>query len=285
MKFHNAKAEVFVPDGVAVEAALKRTTHLGIGAHQDDLEIMAFHGILQCFDRSDRWFTGVTCTNGAGSPRAGIYEKYTDTEMQEVRRVEQNNAAVIGQYSAMAQLDYASAIVKNPGDSRLKEDLLQILKATRPKVVYTHNPADKHDTHVAILGSVIPALRELPPDRRPAHVYGCETWRDLDWLPDADKVLLDVSGRDPMAAALLAVFDSQIAGGKRYDLAAIARRTANATFFQSHATDTITQLTFAMDLTPLIREKTMDAAGYVGGLIDKFKTEVCAKLQSRLPDK
>lgn len=280
MKFHNAKAEIFVPDGAAAGAALKRTTHLGIGAHQDDLEIMAFHGILQCFGRSDRWFTGMTCTNGAGSPRAGIYEKYTDGEMQKVRRSEQNNAAVIGQYSAMVQLDYASAVVKNPADMRLKEDLRQILEATRPEFVYTHNPADKHDTHVAVLASVIPALRELPPALRPAHVYGCETWRDLDWLPDADKVLLDVSGRDHIAAALLAVFDSQVAGGKRYDLAAMARRTANATFFQSHATDATTQLTFAMDLTPLIGDPGLDMAGYVGGLIEKFKSEVCAKLPS-----
>jgi LmbE family N-acetylglucosaminyl deacetylase len=52
--------------------ALARITHLGIGAHQDDLEFMAFHGILACFRmRDDRWFGGVTCTNGAGSSRTG----------------------------------------------------------------------------------------------------------------------------------------------------------------------------------------------------------------------
>ena len=284
MNFAYKNAELYVPDGVAAEEALKRTTHLGIGAHQDDLEIMAFHGVLECFGRSDRWFTGVTCTNGAGSPRSGLYAKYTDEEMQKVRRTEQNKAAAVGQYSAMIQLDYPSAVVKNPADAHLKEDLLQILKATRPEFVYTHNPADKHDTHVAILGSVIPALRALPPDQRPSRVYGCETWRDLDWLPDTDKVLLDVSGRDHLAAAVLAVFDSQIAGGKRYDLAAMARRTANATFFQSHATDTTTQLTFAMDLTPLVANPGLEVAAYVDGLIEKFKAETRAKLRAH-PEK
>src|SRR3990170_4629582 len=59
-------AEVFVPDGLPVEAALARTTHLGIGAHQDDLEIMAIHGILSCFHQKDHWFTGVVVTDGGG---------------------------------------------------------------------------------------------------------------------------------------------------------------------------------------------------------------------------
>ena len=56
-----------------------------ISAHQDDIEIMAYHGIAECFGRSDRWFTGVVVTNGAGSPRSGIYGEYTDAEMQKVR--------------------------------------------------------------------------------------------------------------------------------------------------------------------------------------------------------
>ena len=46
MKLHNPTAEIFIPDGLPVPAALKRITHLGIGAHQDDLEFMAFHGVL-----------------------------------------------------------------------------------------------------------------------------------------------------------------------------------------------------------------------------------------------
>jgi len=37
MTLTNTTADIFVPDGTPVEAALARTTHLGIGAHQDDL--------------------------------------------------------------------------------------------------------------------------------------------------------------------------------------------------------------------------------------------------------
>ncbi|MCU0753390.1 MAG: PIG-L family deacetylase, partial [Akkermansiaceae bacterium] len=109
-------------------------------------------------------------------------------------------------------------------------------------------------------------------------VIGCEVWRNLDWLPDDAKVLMDVSGRDNLAAALNGVFDSQIAGGKRYDLATLGRRAANATFFDSHSTDAAAQIVFGLDLTPLVVDESLDIAGYVCGFIDRFKADVCRKL-------
>ena len=78
MQLHNSGAEVYVPDSTAVDAALARTTHLAVAAHQDDIEIMAYHGILECFGKSDKGFAGVTVTNGSGSPRDGLYANYTD---------------------------------------------------------------------------------------------------------------------------------------------------------------------------------------------------------------
>jgi LmbE family N-acetylglucosaminyl deacetylase len=282
MKLHNPTAGVFIPDGRSEAGALPRITHLGIGAHQDDLEFMAFHGILACFAREDRWFGGVTCTNGAGSSRSGPYADFTDARMMAIRRQEQNTAAVIGEFGAMFQLDYPSSAVKSPTDQALKDDLKQILTATRPDVVYTHNPADKHDTHIGVTIAALQAMRELPRDQRPKQVTGCEVWRNLDWLPDARKVLMDVSGRDNLAAALNGVFDSQIAGGKRYDLATLGRRAANATFFDSHSTDSSTQLIFGLDLTPLVADESLDIIEYVCSFIDQFKADVRAKLGAKL---
>lgn len=282
MKLHQSTAEIFVPDGKPTAAALKRITHLGIGAHQDDLEFMAFHGILECFDSAKKWFGGVTCTNGSGSARTGAYGNFTDAQMMAVRRREQNAAATIGRYGAMIQLDYPSSVVKNPDDARLKEDLKKILAATRAEIIYTHNPADKHDTHIGVVIPAIQAMRELPRAQRPKKVIGCEVWRNLDWLPDADKILMDVSGRENLAAALNGVFDSQIAGGKRYDAATAGRRAANATFFESHATDKTTQLIFGMDLTPLVADETADIVDYVCQFIEKFQADVREKLTRRL---
>jgi LmbE family N-acetylglucosaminyl deacetylase len=282
MKFKNRAAELFVPDGQPAERACERVTHLGIGAHQDDLEFMAFHGILECFGTDKKWFGGVTCTNGAGSSRAGKYAGFTDAQLMSVRRQEQNAAAVVGQYAIMAQLDYPSSAVKSATDKGLKNDLLEILKATSPEIVYTHNPADKHETHLGVVVAAIEALRELPAGQRPGKVIGCEVWRDLDWMPDGEKVLLNVSGHDHLAAALNGIFDSQIAGGKRYDLATLGRRSANATFFEAHETDQATQVSFGMDLTPLIQDTALDIVAYTCAFIERFQDDVKAKLKRRL---
>jgi LmbE family N-acetylglucosaminyl deacetylase len=282
MKLHNSSAQIFVPDGAPAGPALKRITHLGIGAHQDDLEFMAFHGIRECFASDAKWFGGVTCTNGSGSARSGDYARHTDAQMMAVRRTEQNHAAMVGQYGVMIQLDYPSSAVKSATDPSVQDDLKEILAATRPEVVYTHNLADKHDTHVGVVVAAVQAMRELPPDQRPKKVIGCEVWRSLDWLSDAEKVVMDVSGRDNLAAALNGVFDSQIAGGKRYDLATLGRRAANATFFESHATDQSSQVIFGMDLTPLVTDATSDIARFVFNRIEGLAADVKMRLGRRL---
>lgn len=282
MKLHIPTADIFIPDGRPLAEALGRVTHLAVGAHQDDLEFMAFRGIIECFHSATDWFGGVTCTDGAGSSRVGNYAPFTDDEMMAVRRDEQKQAAIVGRYSAMLQLDYPSSIAKNPADTRLREDLRAILEASRPRVVYTHNPADKHETHIAVVVPLIQAIRDLPRNERPAIVHGCEVWRDLDWLLDNEKVIHDVSGYDNLAAAVNGIFDSQIAGGKRYDLAVLGRRRANATFFSSHTTDSSDALAFAMDLSPLAHDDSLDIVEYVTGAIDRFRADVTTKLRARL---
>jgi len=149
MSIIQPNADVYIPDGVAFEEALERTTHLSVGAHQDDLEIMAFDGILKCFEQKDAWFTGIVLTNGGGSPRDGAFKDTTDEEMQEIRRKEQQRAADIGKYGAVIQLDYPSSVVKNNSQTGPVDDLEAIIELAQPEVVYLHNPADKHETHVA----------------------------------------------------------------------------------------------------------------------------------------
>ena len=279
MKFHNPGAQLFVPDGRPEEEALRRTTHMAISAHQDDIEIMAYHGILECFGVPGRGFFGVVVTDGAGSPRDGLYARYSDGEMQEVRKVEQKKAAVLGEYCGLALLDYPSAAVKDPKRAEVQSEIRRILEAARPGVLYIHNLADKHDTHVAVSLRTIAAVRELPPEARPKAVYGCEVWRDLDWLDDKDKVAFKVSDRESLAAALLGVFDSQICGGKRYDLATLGRRRAHATYYASHGVDDATGRTFAMDLTPLVRDPSLDIGEFVNGFIRRLADDVAVRLK------
>jgi hypothetical protein len=153
-----------------------------------------------------------------------------------------------------------------------------ILTATRPAVVYTHNLADKHDTHIAVTLRTVAAIRRLPEAARPRRLYGCEVWRDLDWLPDAEKVAFDLSAHENLQAALVAIFDSQICGGKRYDLATQGRRRAHATYSASHGTDAATSLSYAMDLTPLVTDPGLDPVEFAAAAVDRFEADVRARV-------
>ena len=263
---------IYILDDLEEQAAVARTTHLAISAHQDDIEFMAYAPIAECFGSSDKWFGAVVVTDGAGSPRSGIYADYTDEEMKEVRVVEQKKAAFLGEYSFLALLGHPSKEVK-AGEPAVVEELASLIRRAKPKYLYTHNLADKHETHVATALRVIAALRLLKPEERPEKVFGCEVWRDLDWLSDNEKIYLDCGAHPNLMRALSAVFDSQIAGGKRYDLAAEGRRLANATFSASHACDTYSALNYAMDLTPLMDEN-VDIADFITSAIERFKEQV-----------
>ena len=278
MKFSRPDADIFVPDGNDADQALARTTHLCVIAHQDDIEINAYPAVAECYGRSDRFFTGVTVTNGAGSPRAGKYAKHTDEQMQTVRREEQREAARVGKYNLQLQLAHPSTDVKKPGHAGVASDLKAIFSACRPSVVYLHQPADKHDTHVAVLLRCIEALRTLPPAQRPKRVLGVEAWRGLEWMMDNEKVALDCSAQPELALKLMQVFDSQIAGGKRYDLAAIGRRQANATFHTSHATDKFTEIAWAMDLTPLVADEKLSVREFTVGRVDRLRGDISARI-------
>jgi len=280
MNFTQPTADVFVPDGLSPCIALAQVTHLCVAAHQDDIEIMAHAGIVDCLEATGKWFGGVVVTDGAGSPRTGVYSNFTDEKMMAVRRDEQRQAARLGRYSIQIQLAHSSAAVKAPAAAgQVRRDLESIFTACTPEVVYLHNPADKHDTHIGVLLRSLEVLRALPVEKRPRRVLGCEVWRDLDWLPDTDKIALDAGRRPELAAELLKAFDSQVSGGKRYDLAAQGRRLANATFHTSHATDKAAGITWAMDLTPLVRDPALSVREYTLAYIDRLKADVAARLE------
>lgn len=279
MRLSRADADVHVPSGGDPLRALARTTHLCVGAHADDIEIMAHSAIAECHGSAERSFTGVVATDGAGSPRSGRYAAYGDGRMRETRRAEQRRAAEIGKYGLQLQLGHPSADWKAPGHPGVAADLAAILGGCRPAALYLHNPADKHDTHVAVFLRCLEALRALPRERRPARVLGCEVWRGLDWLDDADKVALDDGKRPELAAPLLSAFDSQISGGKRYDLAALGRRAANATFHSAREADRMGAVTWAMDLTPLVADESLSPVDFALAHVERLRADVAARLR------
>ncbi|MGA8040668.1 MAG: PIG-L family deacetylase [Acidimicrobiia bacterium] len=277
IELRNVGARWFVPDGAEPDLALERTTHMGLGAHPDDLPLIALHGIDECFDADDRWFLGVTVTDGAGSPRSGRYIDHTDAEMARVRAEEEEKAARLGGYGAAVLLGYRSFEVKTRHDS-LVGDLITLLEAARPRVVYTHNLADRHDTHVGVTLAAIDALRAMPRPSRPESLFGVEVWGDLDWLAGDDKVVFDLSGREGLATRLVGVYDSQLSGGKRYDRGIAGRWMAHATFSESHHVDRASALSYAMDLTPLV-EGEIDPVDYIDRHVDRLRTDLVARIE------
>lgn len=271
-------AELYLPSNVSKNTNLGITTHLGIGAHQDDLEINAIHGILTAYDHPDKHFTGVVVTDGRGAPRSGPYANMSDDELWEIRCEEQKKAARLGKYHAQFLLNHPSQIVKSSDRKTVIDDLKNIIGATTPDIIYTHNLVDKHDTHVAVALCVIQSLREMDAPRNLKKIYGVEAWRGLDWLVKDDKVTLDVSSHLDLQEALITVFESQIIGGKRYDLAAMGRRQANATFYQSHETDQTTHMIYAMDLTPLVDHPEIDIEHFVSKYINNLAGDVKERL-------
>ena len=273
-------AEIYVPDGVEGSAALSRVKTLVVGAHQDDVEFMGFPLILEAYGTGEPSFGAIVMSNGAGSPRSGVYADCTDADMQTIRRKEQKLAADVGHYAALVQLWFTSKDLRNADNQAPSDELAAILRAMRPEVVMTHNFADKHNTHIGTAINVLRAIRKLPKTERPKKLLGGEIWRSLDWVSDKEKLRLNSGGRDALAAALMGVFDSQIAGGKRYDLGTFGRRRANATYGDSHAVDDMEQVAYAIDMTPLMEDDLLSPEAFIMGFVERFQAEIRETLRT-----
>ena len=170
-----ARIDLFVPDSVPTDAALRRTTVLGVGAHPDDLELGGVWGVVTCAGRADRWFTGVTCTDGSGSALNAGTGAIDVAELVARRREEQRGAARVGRYGLQVQLGHPSAQVRDPrARAVLVEELAVLIDAARPGVIVGHDLLDRHTTHAAVGLATVEACRSLRPRPVPS---ACSGWR------------------------------------------------------------------------------------------------------------
>ena len=248
--------------------------YLTICAHQDDNEIMAIDGIMKGYRSRKYSFACVVTADGSGSARTGKFKDYTDDMMKEVRIKEQESASEIGRYHSLYLLNYSSKEIKDPINDDIVNDYVKILKELKPKVLYTHSILDKHPTHLGVVTKVIRALRELPKEEQPKVVYGCEVWRDLDWVSDKKKICFDVSSNLKLQKKLLNVFESQIAGGKAYTNATIGRRYNNATYAQSHSVDSAKMVSYAINLNPLLKDPELPIKKFALTFVDDLYEEI-----------
>ena len=240
---------------------------LCICAHQDDNEIMAVDGILKgYYSRKYSFAVAITAD--------GEYKDYTDEMMKKARIEEQKEASEIGKYNSLFLLNYTSSEIKQKVNENIVNDYIQIIKELKPQVIYTHSVLDKHPTHIGVALKVIQAVRSLPKDEQPKLFYGCEVWRDLDWIDDDKKVGFDVSRNEKLQRKLLNVFRSQIVGGKAYTKASIGRRYANATYFKSHSVDYYKMVSFAIDYKPLLNNKSLTVKEFALSFVNDLSKNI-----------
>jgi LmbE family N-acetylglucosaminyl deacetylase len=279
MNLKNKDAEIYVPDGVSVDEAVKRANRLVIAAHQDDIELMAFHGVLEALKDGGNKLFGVVATTGSISIHGDDHVFHSVSDIRQTRIQEQKEAADLGKYSAIAFLSYSSHEVKDCHISQPTKDLIALIDEIRPHSVYLHNPFDRHDTHVALCLRSIDALREAAKRGwKPEHVYGCEVWRGLDWLVHCDQIALAVHDPDSLSERLVGKFKSQLTGTKHYDLAARGRRIANATYHEATNMSPTHEIIFAVDLLPLIEDPCISIHDFVKHIVDRFESDILNRI-------
>jgi LmbE family N-acetylglucosaminyl deacetylase len=267
--------DIYVPDGASLDEALRRATHVGIGAHQDDLEFMAYSAIAECHASGEPRFFGLILTDGTGSIRDGASSAMSAEEFALLRRQEQREAAAIGRYSGVVQFPFSSKSLRETPDQAVRA-LIEILERCRATKFFLHSPFDKHATHRAVCRASLQALQTTRKDGPLETVVGCEVWRSLDWIPDHLKIVLDCSYQPALANQLHTVFASQIGPGKRYDRATVGRWHANATFYQPRSADGAAAVSYGVDLRELVVGGPITLEKYV----DRFLTAFCQEIRA-----
>ena len=234
-RIRGKRPQLWLREAKSLKQLSKKVTHLAIGAHSDDLEVIAFDGIVKHFKDKRSNFFGIVVSDNQGKPIHPKYKSSSLSKVQKIREEEQIKAARLGEYAGLAFLRYPSSEIRNPFyEKKIEGKIIELIELLKPLVIYTHNLADKHPTHLAVALRVIDALKKLPKGKRPKKLYGVEVWGGLDWLSDKDKVVFDVSGYELLASKILGVFKSQMFGPHRYDEASLSRRRANAVYHKTH---------------------------------------------------
>ncbi len=163
---------------------------LAIGAHPDDLEILA-GGTLALYAAAGHRVTMAVATNGnVGSPTLGR------DEIAAIRRDEAQAAAdVIG--AELVWMDFDDEWLFN--DRPTRERFIDVIRAARPDVVFAHSPTDYHPDHrvagqvtvdaripaaVRLVETTLPAAEKIP------HVFLMDNVGGVDFEPE---VHVDVS--------------------------------------------------------------------------------------------
>lgn len=245
----------------------KNLSIVAIGAHPDDVELMALPEIAAALERRCTLHAVVCCDGAAGDGERSVID---------VRRSEARAAAAIGGFD-LTLLERESSDVRGAGFGDLVEELRTLVAGGDADVVLTHAPTDRHPTHVAVCAAVVEALRAVPTERRPARLFGREVWGSLDWL-GADAVRRDIGQLSDLLHRLLGAHQSQLAM-RPFDAAARGRAVANAVFFDPREPFEAGGELLALDLTPAIEDGGPSLRALVEMALQRHSARVDAALR------
>lgn len=157
---------------------------LAIGAHPDDLELLA-GGTLALYAHAGHSVTMAVATNGnVGHPTLGR------EEIAAIRRREARAAAdLIG--AELVWMDFDDEWLFN--DRPTRERFIDVIRGARPDVMLAHAPTDYHPDHrvagqVAVDARIPAAVRlvetELPAAERIPHVFLMDCVGGIDFEPE-----------------------------------------------------------------------------------------------------
>jgi LmbE family N-acetylglucosaminyl deacetylase len=246
-------AQIWLPKKRALDKLPQKITHMAIGAHCDDLEIIGLDGIVKHFKKRGNNFFGVIVSNSQGGPIHPKFKHYSPSKIEKIREEEQIKAAQIGKYKGVAFLRYPSVKIKDPKSSpEIEEKIRELAEYLNPQIIYTHSLFDKHPTHIAVSLRTIEALRNSAV--KPEKLYGVSVWGSLNWLSQDKQVVFNLSSYEKLILKLLRVFKSQRFGPHKHDQALLSKMRADAIYLKTHEFTKHTSLIKAVDLSPLIHK-------------------------------
>ncbi len=270
-----------VKNHVHVEAlgrALKNATDVAVGAHQDDVEIMAGPQLLKTAADPKRQWLSIIMTDGAAS-KSILNEcstELTPKQLTDMRQREQREAAQMAG-APVIQMKYPSAVVNgHMGEGKKREAgyALGTLFAAMPDVenVFGHNPLDKHPTHIAVFAAQTAALRAAKPEKL-KKVVGMEVWGGLTGLPEKMLEIFVVDQQEDLGRLekIIQLFQSQILGqGRNYAAGTVDRMIGHAAYVSSpHLNNPPPGMVIGVDVSEFTRGTSNDMAGLVDDILKR----------------
>ena len=179
----------------SLKSALK-SENIGVFAHPDDAEISSG---LPMLGAKNGWLT-VIVTDGAMSVSHADLGEHSVKELVDIRWKEQCDAAVISKTPAI-HLSYPSAAVNGVMGLAKQAEVVSVLASwvnTMPNIksIYTHNPIDKHPTHLGILNVLAGALYSERFNPKIEEIYGMKVWGGVDALPEKQFKLFSTTDQE-----------------------------------------------------------------------------------------